>query len=79
MLKVALRAERKGTGLVTPKPHTGPQGTPFRLSPVGNGAKEAGPKAALGWELQRPLVVAESRVRCKLMGQNNLREGVREW
>lgn len=32
ILKVVLRAERRGAGLVAPKPDAGPEGTPFSLS-----------------------------------------------
>lgn len=60
VLKVALGgAERNG--VCHPQARCQPAGD-IRLSPVGNGANEAGPKAAPGWEVQRRLVVVESLV-----------------
>lgn len=67
--------EERGLSPPSQIPDPPPPAAPdTRLSLVGNRAIEAGPKAALRWELQRQLVVVESRVWWKPLGRNNLRD-----
>ena len=58
ILKVILRGERRGMGLLAPKPMRARKGHPSLCPQVGTGATEAGRKVAQSWELQRPLARA---------------------